>query len=137
VPSASKGTTVGQAAANNAALLGFPKGLTIWCDLEWKQAPANDDDTIAYANAWAAAVQAGGYEPGLYVGMNMGLSSSQLYYKLSFAHYWKSASEVPWVETRGFQMVQGLHQTLNGISVDPDLVMLDNKRQVFQWLKPS
>ncbi|HLT37538.1 MAG TPA: glycoside hydrolase domain-containing protein [Enhygromyxa sp.] len=137
VPSASLGTSVGEAAASNAAGLGFPAGVTVWCDVEFDSAhkPSSSADTIAYINAWAEAVATAGFRPGLYVGPNMPLSSSELYYKLGrVTSYWKAASLTPWVDERGFQMIQGLSLTTAGLYIDPDIACYDNKHDRFYLL---
>jgi hypothetical protein len=36
VPSSSQGQSAGEAAAFNADGLGFPAGVTVWCDIEWR-----------------------------------------------------------------------------------------------------
>ncbi|MEM9458291.1 MAG: DUF1906 domain-containing protein [Myxococcota bacterium] len=133
---ASLGQENGANAAKNASGLGIPSGVTVWCDLESVHS-SSSADTIAYVNAWASQVDSGGYEPGLYVGPDTGLNSTQLYESLSVAHYWKSGSEVPWVETRGFQMIQGLHNENLPISVDPDIACYDNMRDRFNLLMPQ
>lgn len=134
VPDADGGSRVGDAAAGNAAKLGVPSGVTLWCDLEWQEYRPSAAGTIEYANAWYNAVCAGGYTAGLYVGPNVPLSGQQLYEELLFEHYWKSASAVPWVESRGFQVLQGCSQKVFGIEIDPDLVVLDNRREVPTWV---
>lgn len=133
---ASLGTINGTNAANNAKGVGIPGGVTVWCDLEGVHS-ADSSDTIAYVNAWASAVSAAGYVPGLYVGPNCGLSGAQLYSDLTMAHYWKAASDVPLVETRGYQMVQGLSFTTQGISIDPDIACYDGKGSRFTVLSPQ
>ncbi|MFV8755969.1 glycoside hydrolase domain-containing protein [Nannocystaceae bacterium ST9] len=128
VPTAAAGNSVGTAAAQNARTLGFPVGVTIWCDLEWAANPPTDTQAVIdYVNAWAAPVVAGGYGAGLYVGPNVPLSGAQLYALPKFSHYWKAASVTPWVETRGFQIVQSLTLNANGIAIDADVVCIDGK----------
>ena len=128
VPSAAEGTNVGRAAAQNAATLGFPQGVTVWCDLEWADEPQGDDQAVVdYANAWAAPVVAAGYDAGLYVGPNVPLTGTQLYALPQFSHYWKAASKTPWVATRGFQIIQSLTLTTNGIAIDADVICFDAK----------
>jgi hypothetical protein len=138
VPDASTGALAGEAAAKNAQGLGFPSGMTLWCDLEWASRPSLPaaDAVTDYLNAWAAAVKSGGFVPGLYVGPNQPLSGEQLHQLPGFAHYWKSASAVPWVAMRGFQMVQGLPVTVQNVEVDPDLIVLDAFGEGFTWLSP-
>jgi len=131
------GTENGENTASNAASIGVPAGVTLWCDIEGTNS-ASSDDTVEYINAWAAAVTGAKYIPGLYVGPNSGLSASELSHSLSIAHYWKSSSEVPWVEQRGFQMVQG-HRvaTSAGICIDPDVSCYDAMGDRFTLVGPG
>lgn len=138
VPTAAEGANVGTAAGYNAKGLGIPSGTTIWCDVEFPSVPTSGSVT-AYINAWATAVVAAGYEAGLYVGPNNGLSADAMYYDLGkINHYWKSASMVPWVTKRGFQMFQSTQTTLfktdtdSGLLVDQDIVCFDAKNERFK-----
>jgi len=49
-------------------------------------------------------VQGGGYDPGVYIGFGVPLTSQQLYKSLVVRRYWRSFSSVPDVLTRGYQM---------------------------------
>lgn len=125
-PNGTLGTQDGTNAANNCKNLGLPSGVTVWCDLEGVSGSVSSQDIINYCNNWYAQVSKAGYVPGLYVGANCGLTSSQLYYSLSFTHYWKSGSVVPGVDNRGYQMVQfALDTPLHGISIDKDTIGQD------------
>ena len=139
IPTKSDGTSVGEAAAYNALGLGIPVGATLWCDAEWSSTTPDSKAVLDYLNAWAEPVIAVGYEAGLYVGPNQGLTGDQLYGCLNkFNHYWKCASIVPWVSNRGFQMFQGAQTTLfktdsdQGLLVDQDIVCYDNKNERFK-----
>ena len=134
VPSASLGTTNGTNAANNAASVGLPKGMNIWCDLEGVATGTASSVVIDYCQAWYTAVAAAGYAPGLYVGANCILSGQQLYSNLSYQHYWKSLSNVPMVATRGYQLIQGAETTVNGIGIDSDTTQTDNVGGAVLWL---
>lgn len=135
--SGSLGTYNGANAAANASAIGIPSGVTLWCDLEGTNSPSSTD-TIAYVNAWAAAVSDAQYVPGLYVGPNCGLTGSELYHSLTMSHYWKAASKVPWVEERGFQMIQGLSiATDAGVHIDPDIGCYDAKGDRFTVVAPA
>jgi hypothetical protein len=125
-PSAKRGDHVGRNAAWNARQLKAPPGVTLWLDLEWSRNAPPAADALDYANAWAAAVAAHGYEAGVYVGANCGLTGDQLWSLPQVRHYWKSASMVPWVPHRGFQMLQSLQTTVHGLTIDQDLSALDN-----------
>lgn len=134
-PSASLGTTYGTNAAANAASVGIPSGVNIWCDLEGITNPGiAAADVIAYCQAWFTAVKAAGYVPGLYVGANCILTGQQLYSNLSYQHYWKSLSKVPDVATRGYQMVQGPETTDQGLGIDVNITQNDHLGGTVLWL---
>jgi hypothetical protein len=134
LPTASLGQQSGTNAANNALSVGFPPGVNVWCDLEGVGSSATAQNVIDYCNSWYSAVAAAGYVPGLYVGANAGLSGQQLY-DLAFQHYWQSASQVPQIPVRGYQMVQTfVSDPVNGISIDRDITQTDAKGGQAQWL---
>lgn len=134
-PSATLGQQDGQNAANNAEQIGFPSGVSVWCDLEGVNRTAAPQDVIDYCQAWYNAVNSGGYVPGLYVGYQAILDGDQLY-SLSFQHYWRSQSTVPTIPNRGYQLVQFLPSvTANGIAIDVDFTQTDNQGAQAQWLR--
>jgi hypothetical protein len=127
-----EGKRIGEAAAYNVEQLGFPKGCVVWLDAEWRSAPL-PDDAAYYINSWSEPVIAAGYEPGLYIGPNIGMSADQLYFDLAIRHYWKSASYVPFPSNRGCQMIQGTPLNVMGLSLDQDLVCIDSRGERFRW----
>lgn len=133
-PAAALGQTTGANAATNAAAVGFPSGVNVWCDLEGVAAGTAPGDVIGYCNAWFDAASAAGYVPGIYVGANAILTGPQLY-DLKFEHYWKSESRVPPIPVRGYQMVQTpVANAVNGIGIDKDVTQTDNKGGQALWL---
>jgi hypothetical protein len=134
-PSGELGASTGANAASNAQSIGLPAGMNIWCDLEGCAADATAQQVIDYCQGWYNAVAAAGYVPGLYVGAGSVLSSSQLYYNLSFQHYWRSQSNVPDVAERGYQLTQ-LYPTVtvNGVGIDQDTTSTDNQGGTVLWL---
>lgn len=133
-PNAALGQGDGTHAAGNAAAIGFPPGVNIWCDLEGVAGDAAAADVIGYCNAWFAAVAARGYVPGLYVGANCILDGQQLY-DLAFQHYWKSISDVPVLPARGYQLTQTMVPGLvNGIGIDKDVAKTDGEGGQALWL---
>jgi glycoside hydrolase-like protein len=108
IPGGAKGTTNGRVAGAEAAKLGVPWGVTVWCDLEGVAPGTSAQKVIDYCNHWHAAVGSAGYVPGLYVGYHAGLSPTQLYRSLRFTHYWGAYNlnlgQYPAV--RGLQMKQ-------------------------------
>jgi hypothetical protein len=133
-PTGALGQQDGQAAGQNATDVGFPAGVSIWCDLEGVQPGAAAQDVIDYCNSWFTAVAAAGYLPGLYVGFASGLNEQQLF-SLKFQHYWRSQSNVPNVGSRGYQMIQLFPEvTRNGIAIDIDVTQADFKQGQVKWL---
>jgi hypothetical protein len=133
-PSAALGAADGDAAVKHAIAVGVGPGTCLWCDLEGIRGSAAD--TIAHANAWTAAVRAGGYDPGVYVGAGVPLTGKQLFEDLTVRRYWKSLSQVPEVETRGYQMVQTAGGSLAGVSIDRNRIHTDNKGDRPSWFAP-
>jgi hypothetical protein len=133
-PSAALGANYGDAAVANAVLIGLPRGICLWLDLEEVAPYATAGDTIAYVNAWAAVVTNGSFVPGLYVGANQPLSGDELYWRLRIRNYWKSASTVPDIPYRGYQIMQALAPSpIGGIALDRDVVLADNFGGLPYW----
>lgn len=134
VPTAQMGAMDGVNAAKNAKQAGLLAGTTLWCDIEGEAGTASAADTIAYAAAWFNAVKAAGYEPGVYVGAGVPLTSSQ-WYELPFTRYWKSLSLVPTPAPRDFCMIQ-LYPTTKvaGIDVDLDVIQSDRRGGYPRWM---
>ncbi|HEV3457533.1 MAG TPA: DUF1906 domain-containing protein [Thermoanaerobaculia bacterium] len=133
-PSGDLGQEDGAAAAANAAAVGFPSAVNVWCDLEGVEANTAASAVIDYCQAWFAAVAGAGYLPGLYVGAQAILTGQQLF-DLSFQHYWRSQSSVPDVPGRGYQLIQLFPSvTVNGIGIDVDVMQTDEMGGLAQWL---
>jgi hypothetical protein len=93
LPTAAEGTLDAKRDLADFARLGVPVGVHVFFDLEGVggDSPSN---LIAHLNAWAAAVKAAGYIPGLYVGDQSLLTSAQLYGLPDVHLYWHSGSRV-------------------------------------------
>lgn len=108
-PDGPTGAAYGAIAAQEAAAVGIPRGVIIWCDLEGTAPEARDADIIAFCNNWYDKVREAGFDAGLYVGYDAGLTAEQLYWKLKFRRYWSGYNldqdKVPAV--RGVCMKQG------------------------------
>ena len=134
-PTQALGQQHGQEASANAETVGFPNRVNLWCDLEGVNRSAQAQDVIDYCKAWHEAVSVAGYTPGLYVGAEALLNGRQLY-DLPFQHYWRSQSQVPDIPHRGYQVIQlGPSIQINGVRVDLDVAMNDNKGRAAQWLR--
>lgn len=134
-PSATLGENHGKAAVENAKTVGFPAKVNVWLDLEGIDPQATVQDVVNYCNNWFDQVNEAGYLPGLYVGANSILNSSELYKDLKFQYYWHSLSTVPDVAVRGYQMTQqGVPQPVHGIRIDKNTTHNDNLNGIVQWL---
>ncbi|HZE08508.1 MAG TPA: glycoside hydrolase domain-containing protein [Gemmatimonadaceae bacterium] len=131
IPSGTKGTTNGRVAASEAAKLGVPWGVTVWCDLEGVARGTGSQKVIDYCNNWHHSVSSAGYLPGLYVGYHAGLTPTQLYRSLRFTHYWGAynlnSDQYPAV--RGLQMKQSRRTSnlaaISGIDFQVDTIRAD------------
>jgi Domain of unknown function (DUF1906) len=130
VPDAALGDDYGRHAASNASQAGIPDGVNVFVDLEGIKSGTPASDVIAYCNSWFAAVETGGYVPGVYVGANAILSGDELYWDLKTTHYWKSGSTVPDIPHRGYQMVQ----TIKKGQIDRNVTKDDNFLNAVLWL---
>lgn len=133
-PSATLGAQDGLLAIQHARAANLPIGMTLFCDLE---GPAGTpENAIAHVNAWAHAVQAGGYIAGLYVGWGVRLTPKQLYQALVVTAYWDSCSSNPAVATRGYQMVQDYppNKHVCGVQVDTNTIHTDLLGDTPNWL---
>lgn len=122
----SQATLRGAYAASQAKSVGYPTTSPIFLDCEAMGA-LDAPETLAWINAWNSAVIAGGYDQcGVYVGANVPLDGTQWYGIPKTSHYWKSASAVPLVAVRGYQIVQtAVGQMFQGVAVDYDTVGVD------------
>lgn len=117
-------------AVADLSALGVPAGVTVWLDVE-----SVPQDPTQEVNAWADAVQAGGWQPGLYVGSNTGLTAQQLY-GLRVVRYWRSMSDVPTPKC-GYCMQQLFPTTVvAGVPVDVDVVQQDWEGRVATFIGP-
>jgi hypothetical protein len=133
--SAESGRADGAAAARNALAVGVPPEATLWCDLEGRIHGA--EAAIAYATNWHAAATEGGIaDPGLYVGAGVPLTSEQLFHDLPFRRYWRSLSQVPNVDVRGYQLIQLFPDdvVVAGVRVDLDVTQSDYLQNRPVWV---
>lgn len=87
-------------------------------------------------NAWFTEIGGAGFVSGLYVGPQSVLSAHDLFFWLKTKHYWKSASNVPQVENRGYQMIQSLPHVVAGVNLDADVTKNDEFGHTPIWLAP-
>ena len=96
------------------------------------------EEVIRYCNAWFFEVESAGFVSGLYVGAEANLTGDELYWRLKTKHYWRSASDVPQITHRGYQMFQALAPSpVPGISIDRDVTKDDGFGDAALWLAPS
>jgi hypothetical protein len=134
-PSAQLGAQHGHHAAHGAKVVGLPMCAQLWLHLGGLASNTAAQDVIDYCNAWYDAVYNAGFTPGLWVSSNLGLTSSQLYDSLKFAHYAKMADPAtPDVQTRSYQMVQVPGGVVCGVQVFADTAQNDDLGCQAQWL---
>jgi len=140
--SADYGEEMGQVASANALSLGVPQGVTLWRDLE-DVPDATPEQVVADCKAWGKSVVSHGFEAGLYVGAGLGsqetgyVRGEQLYGLPYYRSYWRAASVVPELPTRGWCVTQGSEQTMRlkcesgerELHVDFDMIALDHRYQ--------
>lgn len=130
--------------------LGIPAGATVWLDLEGMKAyKTPPPDLIAKINAWADAITAGGWMPGLYVGAPQPLTSRELY-QLRVVRYWlglgkpvdRNAALV--YPDCGWCMIQqwhgdplkkgGMFWKDSGVFVDTNGIGMDHRNRLPVWV---
>lgn len=131
-----KGRLFGNVAAREANEIGFPKGITVWLDLEEVDPGVHPQDIIEYCREWYDVVNEAGYNPGLYCGYGTGLTGKQLY-NLPFRSYWKAynLNKDEYPLPRGFQIKQDVEQVIANVRFDPDTTQSDSNgdRAWFLW----
>lgn len=133
-PSQALGQLHGNEAVARVKACGFSPGVTGWLDLEGVSARGTAAETIAYCNAWSAAVSGAGFQPGVYVGAQSALTGEQLYDDLTVTRYWHSGSEVPPVK-RGYCMTQTIAgKTLDGVAYDGNVIHADREGATPTWM---
>lgn len=121
--------------------IGLPAGCTVWLDVEGKAAWEMDPATlIGKINAWADAVNAAGFIPGMYAGAPQPLTSKELY-NLHVSRYWHGQGRC--VDRTGalaepsgcgwcmWQMFPSV--TLAGVNVDMNVIGQDYESRVPTW----
>lgn len=137
-PGAVVGAEDGDRAVLHLSAAGFPKGVTVWLDLEGAVGTALQ--VSAWANAWASKVKAAGYDPGLYVGAGCILNSKELFALPLIDRYWNSLSRETDAAGQiaepscGWCMIQ-LYPTVKraGFPVDLDVVQQDYQNRLPVW----
>lgn len=140
-----RATFDGGAAVAACQRLGLPAGVTVWLDLEGGELLKVPPQAVAaQVNGWAKAVDAAGYEPGLYLGAPQPFTSEELY-ALKVRRYWKAPSRVIDRNGRvtdgpscGFCMYQLWPQGTwrdTGVFVDVDFVQKDFRGRLPTWAR--
>jgi hypothetical protein len=134
VPTAAEGQTWGQNAASFAADAEIPPGVNEFLDLEGIAPGTAHSDIVAYANQWFAAVQTGGFVPGVYVGFDVFLSPDELFLDLTTKHYWRADGNIPNVSHRGYQLIQHIQNAGTPSEFDRDVTQDDALGDAVLWL---
>jgi len=130
-----------QATVDELKTLNIPP-CTVWLDVEGVTG-MSAQALIAAINTWAIAVQAAGFEAGLYVGAGCPLTSVELY-RLKVTRYWHSDSRT--VDRNGADSCPAcgwcLYQlfpsvTWGGVWVDVNFVQEDWRGRLPSWVKAA
>jgi hypothetical protein len=135
VPSAPLGQRDGQVACQLAQAAGYLPGAHLWDDLEGINPAAGSALTIAYANTKFDVCASEGYPQGEYIGYAVPLTSSELFHALKTSCYWRSFSNVPDVERRGYAMKQLVETTVSGVDVDISVSSRDRLGGQPHWMR--
>jgi hypothetical protein len=135
-PSTQLGIENGRNAVAHAQMVGLPPGINVWLDLEGVANGTPAAQVIGYCNAWFDEVDNAGFVSGLYVGAQANLGGDDLFFRLRTKHYWRSASRVPDIAHRGYQMFQSLSHTMYGVELDADVTKDDQFGDKVIWLAP-
>lgn len=114
---ADQGAEYGAAAAWQVQKLCGVKRVVIWCDCEFSM-DVSKEDQVDFIQSWGKEARIGGEIGGLYVSQDLKLDSEELYALAYMRAYWKSASMVPTVDVRGFQVLQSLEYFATGNVLD-------------------
>ncbi len=122
--------------------LGMPDGATVFLDLEGLSAFRTDPTTlISKIDAWATAIDAAGFIPGLYVGAPQPLASDELW-GLKVRRYWKGQGSTrdrhgALAEPKcGWCMTQIWPSVTRGQTwVDCNMVGQDYRKRVPTWVR--
>jgi Domain of unknown function (DUF1906) len=138
-PSRALGIRNGKNAAKHARQIGFPEGVNVWLDLEDAKTSTPHETMITYCNAWFAEVERAGFVSGVYVGAGAILTGTELFWRLTTKHYWKSGSRVPDIPHRGYQLIQTIirNDKIDGVSIDRNLTKNDSFGGSVLWLSTS
>jgi hypothetical protein len=129
--------------------LGILPGTTVWLDLEgldaWNTPPGH---LMALIDSWAAAIAAGGWIPGLYVGAPQPLNGAQLF-ALDVKRYWLGQGRCigkdgldayprcGWCmrqDWHGDAVKKGLVWRRSGVLVDTNAVQADHFGRLPTWM---
>lgn len=131
-PTVEKGRAYGETAAAHCEEIGYAPGCSVWLDLEEVAHNTPTESIIGYCNRWYDAVHVCGYEPGIYVGWNCGLTPTELYRRLKFRAYWGAwnLNRDQYPAVRGLQMKQRAPRAPDvplgiGVVIDVDVVSGD------------
>ena len=93
VPVTYANQTDGAKAVAQLKALGIPEGVTVFLDVEGASTLTDPAALWTAINAWADALLAAGYVPGIYVGSPQPFTSNELY-MLHVERYWRAPSRV-------------------------------------------
>ena len=122
IANAVNGTQNGNAAGLDAQAVGYPPGAMLFVDLEGVGDVGGPVDE--YITAWAYAVQAYGFKPGLYQGYSCGIAPAVLAQHIEYGGFWSDFGDRQ--NPVGFVCKQFAQVMHCGMPVDPDKCYADS-----------
>jgi hypothetical protein len=135
VPSAALGQRDGQIACQLAQAAGYLQGAHLWSDNEGVNLSSGASAVLVYANTKFDVCAGEGSPQGEYIGYDVPLTSGELYHGLKASAYWRSFSNVPDVERRGYMMKQLVETTVSGVDVDISVSSKDRLGGQPRWMR--
>jgi hypothetical protein len=122
----SAATARAQQAIDAMHTAGLPVSSIGWLDVEDWPTDATAAEAMAWITAWGSAIAAGHMQAGGYQGSGTPLTGDDWWNITTLHRYWRSASMVPTIPNRGYQIVQtAVNQDADGVAVDLDTVQHD------------
>jgi hypothetical protein len=119
---------------------GIPMGTTVWLDVESIGPSLTPEEIAGKINTWARIVRNAGYDPGLYIGVNVQLTAADLY-ALVNDRYWHSCSRI--LDRNGapnepqcgccMRQLRPPNVVVGGSIVDVDVIEQDYEGRVPMW----
>ncbi|MGH9123881.1 MAG: DNRLRE domain-containing protein [Acidimicrobiales bacterium] len=134
------GTSRGQTAVSAAQQTSYPKGATLYLDLE-DTGTASEGTIMTWVQNWATVVNGAGFQAGVYLGAPQPLTAADfntLDSSGAVVHVWLTYSTSAKLNTnRRYQVLQSAPSPICTVNVDHDFVQQDNSGGVTVGFPPA